>query len=310
MGFSAELLAKHAEPWRLATHARFLTAMHEGNVATEAFDRWLQQDYFFARGYVATIGSLLSKAPDHHQETLLGGLAALSDELSWFQARRMPGVPLAALAAPHHDAAGRPTQATAAERGVDLRAQPLATCKRYRQFMSGCAALPYAPHALAVWAIERAYNEAWRLHPPPGAPYDVYAERWASPEFTAYVEVLQNQADEALAIGSELDRCAAVPGGGPCVGGAQRRCHAELAGSSGGLWGEGLRTGCETRGPVACCSGGNPRALDAAAKEAAYAEAAASAALCNAVRRQRPASWLCASLSSSSGRWHTIARQG
>ena len=31
------------------------------------------------------------------------------------------------------------------------------------------------------------------------APYREFAERWGSPEFSAYVEVLRRQADEAMA---------------------------------------------------------------------------------------------------------------
>jgi formylaminopyrimidine deformylase / aminopyrimidine aminohydrolase len=57
---------------------------------------------------------------------------------------------------------------------------------------------PYPVQAAAFWAIEHVYNQAWQA---PGAmpePYAEFASRWGNGEFTAYVEQLQQQADNAL----------------------------------------------------------------------------------------------------------------
>jgi hypothetical protein len=47
--------------------------------------RFATQDYLFVRELVRFAALLLSKAPPEHFEVLLGGLAALKDELNWFQ---------------------------------------------------------------------------------------------------------------------------------------------------------------------------------------------------------------------------------
>ena len=43
------------------------------------------QDYFFVQEFVRFTAITLSKAPAEHFDVLLGGLAALKDELRWFQ---------------------------------------------------------------------------------------------------------------------------------------------------------------------------------------------------------------------------------
>lgn len=43
------------------------------------------QDFFFAREFTRFAALALSKAPPEHFDVLLGGLAALQDELRWFQ---------------------------------------------------------------------------------------------------------------------------------------------------------------------------------------------------------------------------------
>jgi hypothetical protein len=43
------------------------------------------QDYYYVRGFTPFAGSLLASAPDSHLETIVGGIAALTDELAWFK---------------------------------------------------------------------------------------------------------------------------------------------------------------------------------------------------------------------------------
>jgi hypothetical protein len=43
------------------------------------------QDYYYVRGFTPFAGSLLASAPDSHLETIVSGIAALTDELAWFK---------------------------------------------------------------------------------------------------------------------------------------------------------------------------------------------------------------------------------
>ena len=184
----AGLLEAHPQEWRAAVSGPFLDAARDGSLAAAAFDRWLAQDFLFVRGFARFAGALLARTRDvRHTETLCGGIGALADELRWFQA-------------------------TAAARGLDLaRAAPLPACAEYLRWLEEAAApeAPYAQQAVAFWAVERAYNEAWRSHRPMAAPYGEYGERWGSDAFTAYVAALEGVADAALAGASVEEREAA-----------------------------------------------------------------------------------------------------
>ncbi|WP_257236595.1 hypothetical protein [Nostoc sp. 'Peltigera malacea cyanobiont' DB3992] len=47
-------------------------------------------------------------------------------------------------------------------------------------------------------AIELAYNQGWQLPGKMPAPYNEFAERWGNIDFTKYVKLLSQQADEVL----------------------------------------------------------------------------------------------------------------
>jgi thiaminase len=184
----ASLLEAHPREWRAAVTGPFLAAARDGSLAAAAFDRWLAQDLLFVRGFARLASAFLTRTDDvRHAETLCGGIGALADELRWFEA-------------------------TAAGRGLDLsRAEPLRACREYLLLLEEVAApeAPYAQQAVVFWAVERAYNEAWRSHSPMVASFGVYAERWGSNAFTAYVAALEGVADAALAGASAREREAA-----------------------------------------------------------------------------------------------------
>jgi thiaminase/transcriptional activator TenA len=51
---------------------------------------------------------------------------------------------------------------------------------------------------VAIWAVERAYLEAW-TGTAPGAPaYREFVSHWTVPEFSAYVDALAAAVDDAL----------------------------------------------------------------------------------------------------------------
>ena len=118
---------------------------------------------------------LLTIAPPSHFDILLDGLAALKDELNWFKVK-------------------------ATERQLNLATPPQPTCREYCQFMEQLATQPYGVQAIAFWAIELAYNQGWQLPGPMPEPYSEFADRWGNSNFTEYVQLLQQQADEALSM--------------------------------------------------------------------------------------------------------------
>lgn len=172
------LLATHRQDWHGATVHPFLQQCQQGTIAAAQFNTWLVQDYIFVTDFTRMAAQLLAAAPVTHFDTLLSGLGALKDELLWFQAK-------------------------AAERDLSLATPPQVTCRTYCEFMRSLAAEPYAVQATAFWAIELAYNQGWQLHSPMPGPYAEFADRWGNEGFTDYVKVLEQQADDALAIADQ-----------------------------------------------------------------------------------------------------------
>jgi formylaminopyrimidine deformylase / aminopyrimidine aminohydrolase len=173
-----QLLKKHEHLWHEATVHPFLEGCKKGTITPEQFNTWLVQDYQFVIEFTRMLARILSIAPRHHFNVLLGGLNALQDELNWFQVK-------------------------ATERNLSLDVPKQPTCEAYSQFMENLAQTPYAVQATALWAIELAYNQGWQLPGPMPEPYTEFADRWGNPGFTDYVKLLEKQADEVLAPGSK-----------------------------------------------------------------------------------------------------------
>lgn len=171
----AQLLKAHPNLWRGATVHPFLSQCQDGSILTTQFNTWLVQDYWFVTDFTRFVGRVLAAAPVSHFDGLLSGLSALQDELNWFRDK-------------------------AAERSLDLDAPRQNTCLIYCDFMGNLVNQPYPVQAIAVWAIEYAYNQGWQLPGAMTAPYDEFADRWGNTGFTEYVQLLAAQADEVLAI--------------------------------------------------------------------------------------------------------------
>jgi formylaminopyrimidine deformylase / aminopyrimidine aminohydrolase len=179
-----QFIARHAKAWEEATHHPFLEGCRSGTITYGQFSTWLVQDYRFVVEFTRFAARVLSAAPVKHSDVLVGGLAALRDELSWFRAH-------------------------AGERSLQLAIPQQAACAQYCQFMDQLAQAPYPVQATAFWAIEAVYNHAWRNASPMVAPYDEFARRWGSAEFGAYVEHLRRQADDALGTATSLEQAQA-----------------------------------------------------------------------------------------------------
>ncbi|WP_346289957.1 TenA family transcriptional regulator [Sphaerothrix gracilis] len=169
-----QLLQRHHDAWQSATVHPFLVQCQRGTIQARQFNTWLVQDFLFVTEFTRMAARLLAAAPYPHFAVLLSGLGALQAELSWFEAK-------------------------ASERSLILNTARQATCTEYCQFMASMADYPYAVQATAFWAIELAYNQGWQRHTPMPAPYAEFADRWGNPEFTQYVKLLEQQADEGLA---------------------------------------------------------------------------------------------------------------
>lgn len=152
--------------WEQATSSPFLDALGRGKLPKQAFQRWLAQDYLFARELLVFQAILLSKSPRSCHTALTGGLVALDSELSWFESQ-----------------AGRLS--------LDLNAEPHPVCRRYGDFMIRSAHTEPAAVLLAVlFGIEVSYLAAWSALNPEGE-YKEFIERWSNPRFTEYVSALQ-----------------------------------------------------------------------------------------------------------------------
>lgn len=173
-----ELLERHPQAWREAIQHPFLKAVREGTLPAGAFEAWLTQDYLFVADLLVFQARLLARAPRTAQAVLAGGLVAIEAELSWFEEQ-------------------------AARRGLELEASRHPMTREYRDFLVGHENEPYAAGITALWALERAYLEAWRSAAPGHPDYREFVEHWTSPEFADYVADLEKVTDYSLRSGSE-----------------------------------------------------------------------------------------------------------
>jgi thiaminase len=176
-----QLLQTYGQQWQEATVHPFLAQCKTGEIQPAQFNTWLIQDYLYVVEFTRLAARLLAAAPVQHFDVLLGGMNALKDELNWFRDK-------------------------AAERKLDLTTPKQPTCAEYCDFMNHLPTMTYPVQATAFWAIELSYNQGWQL---PGAmpePYTEFADRWGNPGFTAYVKLLEQQADEGLRSASEAEQ--------------------------------------------------------------------------------------------------------
>lgn len=158
--------------WFAATRSPFLNAAGDGSLPAEAFDRWLAQDYHFACGLTAFEGTVVARSSRPEQSVVIAGLAAMDDELSWFEAQ-------------------------AGTRGLALRAPVHPVCRCYTDFLLRAVHEESLAGLYAVlYGVEVAYLAAWSALGPEG-PYAELIARWSSPAFRAYVSRLRALAETA-----------------------------------------------------------------------------------------------------------------
>ena len=173
---AAHLIERHPEAWHAATHHPFLDAVRDGALPADAFAAWLTQDYLFVGDLLVAQARLLARTPRPDHGVLAGGLVAVEAELGWFEAQA--GRWGMSLAAPRH-----PTTVT------------------YRAVLHDLAQDTCAAALVALWALERAYREAWRGAAPGQVAYREFVDHWTTPAFAAYVGELEAAADRVLMSG-------------------------------------------------------------------------------------------------------------
>jgi thiaminase len=169
----AELLADLAAQWSAATRHPFLDGVRDGTVPPAAFDTWLAQDAHFVRDLLWFQARLLARAPRSVQPVLVGGAAALVEELAWFDEQ-------------------------AVRRGLPADAPRQPATEAYAALLTRLDAAEPAVALTALWAVERAYLAAWSAAAPGAPVYRPFVAHWTSPEFAAYVRDLEDAADRLL----------------------------------------------------------------------------------------------------------------
>jgi formylaminopyrimidine deformylase / aminopyrimidine aminohydrolase len=163
------LLSGQETAWKLILDHPFVAQTSAGTLPRAAFDRWLVEDYYFVGSFRAFLTELTAIAPDDQaREVLAGGSAALVPELELFEA-------------------------AAAERGLDLDVEPSLLNLGYTSYLAASARAGWPIGITVLWAVEKAYYDAWasvRDTTGPDTQYAGFIANWSSPEFAAYVEQL------------------------------------------------------------------------------------------------------------------------
>ncbi len=168
-----DLVLRFADEWRAATRHPFLDAVADGSLPRPAFEAWLVQDYLFVADLLVFQSRLLARAPRPAQAVVAGGLVALEAELGWFESH-------------------------AAQHGLTLDAPRLDATERYQDLLEALDAAPFPVAIVGLWAIERAYHDAWQGAAGGGTRFAEFVAHWTVAEFSQYVAGLEAAADAAL----------------------------------------------------------------------------------------------------------------
>ena len=179
----SSLFAENNDLWLDASenHA-FLKGCANGTVSTKQFDTWLVQDYMYVTSFHNFLDGIIKSAPEVDNEILNAGMVALNNELTWFRER-------------------------AKDRGLDLDVAALPTTIKYKDFMKTMAPADYSTQIIALYLIERVYQQAWSVVLERGGKdgmYSLFAVNWGNKEFGQYVDQLETIA-ERESTGNKVD---------------------------------------------------------------------------------------------------------
>lgn len=183
---AAAWISNHRPMYERATRHPFILSIRDGTVDVSSFKRWLGQDYIFVREFVPFVASVLLKAckqsddSGSDMEVILGGMASLNDELSWFKKEASKWDVLLSSVAPQ-------------KANLD-----------YCRFLQSLT-LPEVDYTVVItafWAVETVYQESFALCLESGSKTPVElketCQRWGSADFGRYCSSLQKITDRCL----------------------------------------------------------------------------------------------------------------
>ncbi len=176
-----KLIESEAELWRAATHHPFLDGVRDGTLPPEEFACWLVQDYQFGAALTRVEARYLAGAPREDLALLAAGVQAMILELDWFEQK-------------------------AAERELHLGAPLHATARAYIGYLYALCDQPYSVQLTALWALERAYLDAWRGARPGAEAFREFVERWTNDAFATYVAALEAATSRVLGHNADAER--------------------------------------------------------------------------------------------------------
>jgi thiaminase/transcriptional activator TenA len=162
-----QLLAAQADLWPAITAHPFVRATADGTLPDHSFGRWLVEDHHFVVGFRRFLARLVELAPTEPARDLLtAGLGAIQSELDLFRAE-------------------------AADRGLDLDAEPSLTTLGYTSYLLASPADGWDTALTVLYGAEKAYFDAWsavRAGTHPSSPYWRFIDNWSSPAFGDWVD--------------------------------------------------------------------------------------------------------------------------
>ncbi len=176
-----KLIESETELWRAATHHPFLDGVRDGTLPPEVFARWLVQDYQFGAALTRVEARYLAGAPREDLALLAAGVQAMVAELDWFEQK-------------------------AAERELNLGAPLHPTARAYVDYLYALCDRPYSVQLTALWALERAYLDAWRGARPGAEAFREFVEHWTNDAFATYVAALEAATSRVLGQNADAER--------------------------------------------------------------------------------------------------------
>jgi thiaminase/transcriptional activator TenA len=188
VGSARALLAQSAPLWQRLTAHPFVLRAGDGTLATEAFGRWLVEDYWFVVGFRRFLAGLVGLAPDAlSADVLAAGLAPLQAELDLFR----------------REAAGR---------RLDIAGEPAPTTLGYTSYLQASLADGWPVAVAVLYGAEKAYYDAWaavRAVARRASPYWPFIDNWSSDAFAGWVAAVARLLDAAAPAGPTAAMCTA-----------------------------------------------------------------------------------------------------
>ncbi|RDX62165.1 putative bifunctional TENA-E protein, partial [Mucuna pruriens] len=185
IGMTEVWIRKHRLLYDGATRHPLILTIRDGTINIPSFKTWLAQDYLFVRAFVPFVASVLIKAwkdsdDSGDMEVILGGMASLEDEISWFKREANKwGILLSE---------------------VDPQQANINYCRLLESLMS--PDVEYTVAITALWAIEAVYQESFAHCIEEGSktPSELKetCARWGNEGFGKYCQSLQKLANRRL----------------------------------------------------------------------------------------------------------------